>query len=76
MVFSSVHEEGANVGFFDGGEGADGGELFNTDFAFAGFAQAGSVEDFESAAVEADFDTIDVARSSLTGADEGLLFLA
>ncbi len=75
MVLSSVHEEGANIGFFNGGEGADGGEFFNTDFTLAGFAQASSVEDFKGAAVKADFDAIDVARSSLTGANESLLFL-
>ena len=33
MRFGSVDEKGADVGFFDGGEGADGGKLLDADFA-------------------------------------------
>ena len=50
--FGGVDEEGANVGLFNGGEGADGGEFFDADFAFARFSETGSVKDFESLAFE------------------------
>ena len=53
--FGGVDEEGADVGFFDGGEGAEGGELLDADFAAAWFAEAGGVEDFESGAVVFNF---------------------
>lgn len=76
MVFRGVDEKGADVGFFNGGESANGGEFFDANFTFARFTQAGSVEDLESTAVEFYLDAIDVAGSSLARADEGLLFLA
>ena len=44
--FGGVNKEGADVGFFDGGESAEGGEFFDADFAFAGAAEAGGVEEF------------------------------
>ena len=44
--FGGVNKEGADIGFFDGGESAEGGEFFDADFAFAGAAEAGGVEDF------------------------------
>ena len=75
MGFGRVDEQGANISFFNGGEGAEGGEFFDADFTLAGFAQTGGVEDFEGAAMIFDFDAIDIAGSSLTRADEGLLFL-
>lgn len=76
MGFGRVDKEGADIGFFDSGKSAEGGELFDTNFAFAGFAEAGSVEDFEGAIVKTDFDAVDVAGRSLARADESLLFLA
>ena len=76
MGLGCVDKEGANIGFFNGGESAEGGEFFDADFAFAGFAKAGGVENFEGAVVEANFDAVDIAGSSLAGADERLLFLA
>jgi len=75
MGLGRVDEEGADIGLFDSGEGAEGGELFDTNFAFAWFAEAGSVEDFKGAIVKTDFDTVDVAGRSLARADESLLFL-
>ncbi len=76
MRFGGVDEEGADVGFFDCGEGAEGGEFFDADFAFAGLTEASGVEDFDSAAVEFNFDAVNIAGSSLAGADDGLLFAA
>ena len=75
MGFGGVNEEGADISFFDGGEGAQGGEFFDANFALAGLAKAGGVEDFESAAMEADFDAVDVACGALAGANESLLLL-
>lgn len=76
MGFGRVDEEGADIGFFDSGKSAEGGELFDTNFAFAWFAEAGSVEDFERAIMKTYFDAVDVASRSLARADESLLFLA
>lgn len=76
MRLGRINEEGTDVGFLDGGEGAKGGEFFNTDFAFTGLAETSGVEDFECAVMKANFDTVDIASSSLTRADESLLFLA
>lgn len=75
MRFGRVDEKGADIGFLDGGEGAKSGKLFDADFAPSGLAEAGGVKDFEGAAVETDFDAIDVAGRALARADEGLLFL-
>lgn len=75
MRLGRIDEEGTDVGFLDGGEGAKGGEFFNTDFAFAGFAEAGGVEDFEGAVMKADFGAVNIASGSLTRADESLLLL-
>lgn len=75
MRFGRIDEESTDVGLLDGGEGAKGGKFLNANFAFAGFAEAGGVENFESAIMKADFDAVDVAGSSLTRADESLLFL-
>ena len=44
--FGGIDKEGADIGFFDGGESAEGGEFFDADFALAGAAEAGGVEDF------------------------------
>lgn len=76
MWFGRVDEEGADIGFFDSGEGAEGGELFDANFAFAWFAEAGGVEDFKSAIMKTYFDAVDVASRSLARADESLLLLA
>lgn len=76
MRFGRIDEESADVGLLDGGEGAEGGKFLDANFAFAGFAETSSVENFESAIMKADFDAVDVAGSSLTRADESLLFLA
>ena len=76
MRFGGIDEQGADVGFFDGGEGAKGGEFFDANFALAGLAKAGGVEDFERAAVVTDLDAVDVAGGALAGGDKGLLFLA
>lgn len=76
MGLGGVDKECANVGFLDGSESTKGGEFFDADFAFAGFAEAGSVEDFEIAAMVFNIDTINVTRGSLTGANDGLLFFA
>ena len=38
MGLGGVDEQGADVGFFDCSERAEGGEFFNADFAFARFA--------------------------------------
>ena len=76
MGLGRVDEEGADIGLFDSGEGAEGGELFDADFAFARFAEAGGVKDLERATVKTDFDAVDVAGRSLARADESLLFLA
>lgn len=76
MILSGVDEESANIGFLDGSESADGGKLFDTNFALAGFAEAGGIENFEGAIMKTNFDAIDVTRGSLARADEGLLFLA
>lgn len=75
MGFGRIDEEGADVGFLDGGEGAKGGKFLDANFAFTGLAEAGCVEDFEGAIMEADFDAVDVTGGSLTRADESLLFL-
>ncbi len=76
MGFGGVNEEGADISFFDGGEGAQGGEFFDANFALARLAQTGSIENFESATMKADFDAVDVACGALAGANESLLFLA
>ncbi len=76
MGFGRVDEEGTDIGFFDSGEGAEGGELFDANFAFARFAESGGVEDFERAIMKTYFDAVDVASRSLARADESLLFLA
>ncbi len=72
----SIDEESTDVGFFNRGKGTESREFFDANFTFTRFAQAGSIKDFNGATVIFDFDTVDIAGSSLTGADEGLLFLA
>lgn len=41
--FGGVHQERANVSFFNSSEGAESGELLNADFAFAGTAEASGI---------------------------------
>lgn len=76
MGLGRVDEEGADIGLFDRGESAKGGEFLDANFALARLAEASSVKNFKSAAMEADFDAVDIAGSALTRGDEGLLFLA
>lgn len=38
MGFGGINEQSADVGLFDGGKGAQGGEFFDANFAFAGLA--------------------------------------
>lgn len=38
MIFRGVDEKGTDVGFFNGGESANGGEFFDANFTFAGLA--------------------------------------
>ena len=75
MRFGSVDKESADVGFFNGGEGADGGKLLDADFAFAGAAETGGVKDFDWALVVVNLDAVDVTRGALAGTDDSLLFL-
>ena len=75
MRLGGINEKAANVGLLDSGEGAQGGEFFDTYFPFAGLAQASGIKNFQCLTMEFDFDTIDVAGGALTGADEGLLLL-
>ena len=74
MWFGGVDQQTADVGFFDGCEGAEGGEFFDADFAFAGFTESGGIEDLQGFAFEFDVYAVDVASSSLFAADDGLLF--
>ena len=46
MGFGCIEKKGANIGFFDCGESSESGELFDTDFAFAGLTETGGIEDF------------------------------
>ncbi len=75
MGLGGIDEEGADIGFFDGSEGAEGGEFLDADFAFAGFAETGGIKDFKSAIMVANFDAVNITGSSLARADEGLLLL-
>jgi len=70
----AVDEEAADVGLFDGGEGAQDGEFFDADFPFAGFSEAGGVEDLKGSIFELDLGAVDVAGGALLAVDEGLLF--
>ena len=71
--FGGVNEEGADIGLFDGGEGADGGELLDADFTLPWAAETGGVENFNGALVVVEVDAVDVASSSLAAGDDGLL---
>ena len=73
---SAVDEEAADVGFFDGGEGAKGGKFLDADFAATLAAEAGGVEDFEILAFVFEFYSVDVASCALLAGDYGLLFFA
>ena len=46
MGLGGVDKQSADVGFFDGGESAEGRKLFYADFATTGFSETGGVEDF------------------------------
>ena len=76
MRFGCVDEQGADIGFFDCGEGSNGGEFFDTNFAFTWFSKAGSIQNFNSLAFELDFYAINITSSALAGANEGLLLFA
>lgn len=76
MGLGGVDEQGADISFFDGGEGAESGKLLDADFAFTRLAETGGVKNLESSVMIANFNAVDVAGSPLAGADEGLLFLA
>ena len=71
-----VDEEGADVGLLNRGESAEGGELFDADFAFSGLSKAGGVEDFDLAFFVANGEAVDVAGGSLAGGDYCLLLLS
>ena len=43
MWFSTIDEETADVGFFDGGEATECRKLFDANFAFAWLAKAGGI---------------------------------
>ena len=65
MWLFRIYKKSTDVGLFDGGEGANSGEFFNTDLALARLSKACSVKDFNGLPLEFDADTIDVAGGSL-----------
>ena len=73
MWLGAIDEHAANVGFFDGGEAAEGAELFNAYFAFAWLAEAGGIEKLNRAALVANLGAIDVAGSTGEVGNHGLL---
>ena len=76
MRLGAVDKHAANVGFFDGGEAAEGAEFFDAYFAFARFAETGSIEQFDGAAFVADLGAVDVAGSTGEVGNHGLLLFS
>ena len=76
MWLGAIDEHAANVGFFDGGEAAEGAEFLDAYFALAWLAETGSVEQFDGAAFVADLGAVDVAGSTGEVGNHGLLFFS
>lgn len=64
MRLGAIDEEAANVGFFDGGEAAEGAKLFDANFAFAWLAETSSIKQFDRATLVANFGTVNIAGST------------
>ena len=73
MWFSTIDKHAADVGFFDGGEAAEGAEFFDANFAFAWLAETSGVEELDSATLVTDFGAVDVAGSTGEVSHHGLL---
>lgn len=75
MRLGAIDKHAADVGFFDSGKAAECGEFFDADFALSWLAKTCGVEQFDCAALVADFGTVDVAGGAGKVCDDGLLFL-